>query len=82
MIREVSNHVSLYTCSSSSAVTMKRIMSYVAAHYLAARRLSINKPPIANSASEFGSGTEDSVNVKSNYHYGHGAQSDNLKRMN
>ena len=27
------------------------------------------------------SGTEYSVNVKSNYHYGHGAQSDNLKRM-
>jgi len=31
---------------------------------------------------EFGSGTEDSVNVKSNYYYGHGAQSDNLKKMN
>jgi hypothetical protein len=37
--------------------------------------------PSTKSTSEFGSGTEASVNVKSNYHFGHGAQSDNLKSM-
>jgi hypothetical protein len=37
--------------------------------------------PGTKSTREFGSGTDDSVNVKSNYHHGHGAQSDNLKSM-